>query len=172
MWRTFWHTDPVTCLRVFTRAWVAVWRALPASPSLSACGKMAALGLPLLASGATPAPAAGDVIAPRLTTPRDITPLPADADMLPLRPGVREGIYFAPTAPGVFSARPAVRPWSPSSGPGDAVPQEIAAQPGGALPRVETREKPPTVVVEPPTWLLLAVGIGGAVFVSRCARRW
>ena len=52
-WRIFYHTDPVTCLRVFTRVWVTIWKA--AAPSLPlACTRAGILALPLLVA---PAPA-------------------------------------------------------------------------------------------------------------------
>lgn len=37
MWRTFYHTDPTTCLRIFTKYWVTIWKPVIATAIPAAC---------------------------------------------------------------------------------------------------------------------------------------
>ena len=53
-WRVFYHTDPATCLRVFTRIWVTTWKAVAPVAAPLTCAKLGILALPLLVA---PAPA-------------------------------------------------------------------------------------------------------------------
>lgn len=70
MWRTFYHTDLVTCQRVFTRVWVTTWKFIAPAAIAVACGKDAAT-LPAAPFPPPAVVAAAPPVAPDYLSPYD-----------------------------------------------------------------------------------------------------